>query len=412
MTTRFSKTQWLVLMAAFLGWMFDGVEMGLIPIVGGPAVQDLLNVNDNSIVGHWMGRFAALFLTGAAIGGLIFGWMGDKYGRVRSMAISIGMYSLFTGCWYFATAPWHIGLFLFIAAIGMGGQWSLAVSLVMEVWPEKNRPILAGIIGAANNLGLVLIAVIGFIIPITVDSWRWTALCGLIPGILAIFVIMSVPESEKWKNSVLQARKVNPIREVFTPPILKLTSVAIILCTTMMVGTWAAATTFGPRWASILAGDSNPHAKAIFQMAMSGGAIIGCLLSPLLAMKIGRRRAYFVCAFAALLASQILFRTFDTFNVWFIIMVIVMGVTVVSFYGLLPLYLPELFPTRIRATGTGVAFNSGRILAAIGAISTGSMISFFNGDYALACSTITLAYLFGMVAIWFAPETLNKPLPN
>jgi SHS family sialic acid transporter-like MFS transporter len=166
-------------MAAFLGWMFDGVEMGLIPIVGGPAIQDLLKTSENGIIGHWMGQFAALFLIGAAIGGIVFGWMGDKFGRIKSMAISISMYSLFTGCWYFATQPWHIGLFLFLGAIGMGGQWSLAVSLVMEVWPEKNRPFLAGIIGAANNLGLVLIAVIGFLIPITVDSWRWTALCGL-----------------------------------------------------------------------------------------------------------------------------------------------------------------------------------------------------------------------------------------
>jgi MFS family permease len=412
MAKKFTRTQWLVLLAAFLGWMFDGVEMGLIPIVGGPAVQDLLNVSDNNIIGYWMGRYAALFLIGAALGGLVFGWMGDKIGRVKSMAVSITMYSVFTGCWYFASQPWHIGLFLFLGAIGMGGQWSLAVSLVMEVWPEKNRPILAGIIGAANNLGLVLIAVIGFIIPITVDSWRWTALCGLIPGILAIFVIFAVPESEKWKKSVVKVKPINPVREIFTPPILKSTLIGIILATTMMIGTWAAATTFGPRWANIVAGDGNPHAKAIFQMAMSGGAMIGCILSPLLARKVGRRWAYFICAVLAFLTSQILFRTFDTFNAGFIVMVAVMGVSVVSFYGLLPLYLPELFPTRIRASGTGVAFNSGRIFAAVGAITTGSLIGYFNGDYAKAVSAITLVYLVGMVVIWFAPETKGKPLPE
>lgn len=409
---KFTKNQWLVLLAAFLGWMFDGVEMGLIPIVGGPAVQDLLNVNDNSIIGYWMGRYAALFLTGAALGGFVFGWMGDKIGRVKSMAISIIMYSLFTGFWYFATAPWHIGLFLFLGAIGMGGQWSLAVSLVMEVWPEKNRPLLAGVIGAANNFGLVLIAVVGFIIPITVDSWRWTALCGLIPGILAVFVILAVPESEKWKASVKVKKPSNPLRDIFRPPILKHTLIGVVLATTMMIGTWAAATTFGPRWANIIAGEGNPHAKAIFQMAMSGGAMLGCILSPLLARAVGRRWAYFICAVAAFTASQVLFRTFDTFNTAFIIMVAVMGVTVVSFYGLLPLYLPELFPTRVRATGTGVAFNSGRIIAAIGAITTGTMISYFDSDYSKAVSTITLVYVIGMVVIWFAPETKGKPLPE
>jgi MFS family permease len=114
----------------------------------------------------------------------------------------------------------------------------------------------------------------------------------------------------------------------------------------------------------------------------------------------------------AFLTSQILFRTFDTFNAGFIVMVAVMGVSVVSFYGLLPLYLPELFPTRIRASGTGVAFNSGRIFAAVGAITTGSLIGYFNGDYAKAVSAITLVYLVGMVVIWFAPETKGKPLPE
>jgi SHS family sialic acid transporter-like MFS transporter len=186
----------------------------------------------------------------------------------------------------------------------------------------------------------------------------------------------------------------------------------MVLSATMMIGTWAAATTFGPRWANIIAGEGNPHAKAIFQMAMSGGAIIGCILSPLLARRVGRRWAYFICAVAALISTQVLFRSFDTFNAAFILMVVVMGISVVSFYGLLPLYLPELFPTRIRATGTGVTFNSGRVMAAIGAISTGSMIGYFNGDIGKAITTITWVYVVGMFVIWFAPETKGKPLPE
>jgi MFS family permease len=413
MARKYSKGQILVLIAAFLGWMFDGIEMGLIPIVGAPAVQDLAATASDNVIGAWLGRFAATFLLGAALGGIFFGWMGDKVGRVRSMAISIVMYSLFTGLWYFAGAPWHIAVLLFIAAIGMGGQWSLAVSLVMEVWPEKNRPMLAGVIGAANNFGLVSIAVVGFIVPITVDSWRWMALCGLIPGLLAIFVILSVPESKKWKKSVSEAKsKIKPLKEIFTPPILKNTIIGIVLGTTMMAGTWAAATTFGPRWTNVIAGPDNPFSKAAFQMAMSGGAIIGCLLAPLLAQKIGRKRAYFFCALAAFITTQVLFRTFDTYNVWLFVMIVVMGITVVSFYGLLPLYLPELFPTRVRATGSGLAYNSGRFLAAAGAVSTGTLVSYFDGDYGLAVSTITLIYIVGMIIIWFAPETKGKGLPE
>jgi MFS family permease len=162
----------------------------------------------------------------------------------------------------------------------------------------------------------------------------------------------------------------------------------------------------------VIAGPDNPFSKAAFQMAMSGGAIIGCLLAPLLAQKIGRKRAYFFCALAAFITTQVLFRTFDTYNVWLFVMIVVMGITVVSFYGLLPLYLPELFPTRVRATGSGLAYNSGRFLAAAGAVSTGTLVSYFDGDYGLAVSTITLIYIVGMIIIWFAPETKGKGLPE
>ena len=153
----------MVLAAAFLGWMFDGVEMGLFPIAARPAVIDLMQMTtpDDKIIGVWVGYLTALFLLGAALGGFIFGWMGDKIGRVRSMTLSIVVYSGFTGLCYFATEPWHLGVYRFLAALGMGGEWALGVALVMECWPEKYRPILAGVIGAAANVGFLLISVVG-----------------------------------------------------------------------------------------------------------------------------------------------------------------------------------------------------------------------------------------------------------
>ena len=119
-----SRGQWFALAAAFLGWMFDGVVLGLLPLVSRPALKDILNINDDAMVGLLHGRLVACFLVGAACGGLLFGWLGDKVGRVRAMIFSILAYSLFTGCGYFATQPWHLGLFFFLAALGLGGQWS------------------------------------------------------------------------------------------------------------------------------------------------------------------------------------------------------------------------------------------------------------------------------------------------
>src|SRR5437867_7916406 len=137
-----TKGKWLVLTAAFLGWMFDGMEMGIFPLVARPALQQmqlLSSILDEKFVQRWMGIVTALFLLGAACGGLVFGWLGDRVGRVKAISSSILCYSLFTGMCYFAAQPWQLGLFRFIAALGMGGEWALGVALVMEIWPESKR---------------------------------------------------------------------------------------------------------------------------------------------------------------------------------------------------------------------------------------------------------------------------------
>ena len=167
------RAQWLVLAAAFLGWMFDGYEMGLFPVVARPALKQLLAGAGDGAVGYWMGIATAAFLVGAALGGAVFGWLGDRLGRVRAMGLSILTYSLVTGLGYLATEPWHLAAVRFVSALGMGGQWSLGVALVMECWPEKWRPALAGAMGAASNIGFLLVGVTARLHPVTPEKWRW-----------------------------------------------------------------------------------------------------------------------------------------------------------------------------------------------------------------------------------------------
>src|SRR6266496_3606010 len=225
-----SRAQWLVLAAAFLGWMFDGLEMGIFPLVAAPALQTMMPASaalgQHEFVGLWMGRITALFLVGAACGGLAFGWLGDRIGRVRSMSLSILTYSIFTGLCYFAKEPWHLGLLRFVAAFGMGGEWSLGVALVMESWPPGKRPLLAGIIGAAANVGFVLIAVLGVYFKVTRTSWRWVMLAGAAPALLTFFIQLAVPESERWQESARHGA-VHPLKEVFSAGLLKHTLLAI-----------------------------------------------------------------------------------------------------------------------------------------------------------------------------------------
>jgi len=449
---RLTVAQWVVLLAAFLGWMFDGVEIGLFPLVVRPALQSL-GMTDDAQIGQWNSVVVAAFLLGAAGGGIVFGWLGDKIGRVRSMVLSILIYSLFTGACALATQPWHLGVFRFLASLGMGGEWSLAVALVMECWPEKHRPKLAGAIGAAANFGFLFIALVAMGKSVTPDAWRWIMLVGATPAVLALAIIMFVPESERWKESVKKG-PTKPLKEIFAPGLRKATLLAIVFSGIPLIGTWAAVSGWTPLWVDQLrqAELARPHlnesqlqelakaetpdqrkavlqnaltreqwkavtkeaaaAKASLQVVLAIGAILGCFIAPVIGGIWGRRPVYFGLCLTSLLSCGYLYRFHHAFDYWFLLWAGIAGAVTAAFYGWLPLYLPELFPTRVRATGQGLSFNFGRILASVATLYMGQLVSALGGDYALASANITLVYIAGMFLIWLAPETKGKPLPE
>ena len=293
----------------------------------------------------------------------------------------------------------------------MGGEWSLGVALVMEVWPEKRRPLMAGIIGAAANVGFALIGIVTIFFKVTVDSWRWVALVGAAPAMLTFIIRLFVPESEKWHAAVkTSATKTEPLKEIFGPTLLKHTVIGIALSSVALIGTWGSV-----QWLPLLAdkmvGGTDPSAKGLTGTLSGVGAIIGCLAGAWVGGFFSRRIMYFAICAGSLVSCAILFRGVDRYGPMFLTLTCLVGGLTASFYGWFPLYLPELFPTRVRATGQGLAYNAGRILAAFGAIYGGALVQAFNGSYARAGAVITLVYLVGMVIIWFAPETKGKPLP-
>ncbi|MGH8018331.1 MAG: MFS transporter [Opitutaceae bacterium] len=399
----------LTLLAAFLGWMFDGMEMGIFPLIARPALQEMLGDTSDQMVGPWMGYLTAVFLLGAAAGGAVFGWLGDKIGRVRALSLSILVYSAFIGACYFATEPWHLAAFRFIAALGMGGEWSLGVALVMETWPAKHRPWLAGLIGAAANVGFLLIGAVAYFIPVTQDSWRWIMLVGAAPAVLTFLIRLFVPESARWQHAV-EAAPSRPLRETFTPPLLRRTIFAIIFSSVALIGTWGSVQWL-PLWADKLTGGAVPEAKALVGVLLAVGAIAGCFAGAL-GGRFGRRPAYFFLCLVSLILCAVLYRGIDSYGPAFLVLSFLCGAFTAAFYGWFPLYLPELFPTRVRATAQGVGYNSGRIFAAFGALGAGQLVSFYEGSYARMGATITLVYIVGMVVIWMAPETKGQPLPD
>jgi MFS family permease len=529
-----SRGKWLALAAALLGWMFDGLEQGLFPLVARPALKDLLSdkqvlpfadvgsvgllaplpgasphsalallvateVSDNQ-VGRWLGLATACFLLGAATGGVLFGWLGDRIGRVRAMTLSVLTYSIFSGLCGLVNSPQEIAVLRFLSALGMGGEWSLGVALVMEIWPDRSRAFLAGMIGAAANVGYLLIGAIGGwlmshnqgvqeslraaglgesqVAWLTgAHLWRLILLLGALPALLTFFIRLFVPESDSWQREqsrgttshwsnrdllgiavgvvgvlailYLWGAEEVPLRVRVTGSLAALAVATLgylypvfrflqrsaaaglsvraaggrpigrmllgaCLGGTALLGTWASMQ-WAPTWAHKLsAGHPNhPSAAANTQMCSAIGAILGTIGGALLGDRIGRRKTYFLLCAGSLAASQFFFRMNEHVDTLFLISVFVAGGLTASFYGWLPLYLPELFSASMRATGQGFSYNFGRILAAIGALQTGFLMEeVFREDFAKACSIMSLIYVVGMVLIWFAPETRGKRLPD
>jgi SHS family sialic acid transporter-like MFS transporter len=437
-----TRGHWLALAAALLGWMFDGFEMGIFPLVARPALIDVLDLSADArlasgqegspeerdaaqkrvdaAVGLWNGRIIAAFLVGAAVGGWLFGGLGDRIGRVRAMALSVLTYACFTGLCGLAQNRYQLTALRFVAALGMGGEWALGVALVMECWTARARPMLAGLIGAASNVGFFLTAplVIGLEaldVRVAEGGWRWVLGICAFPALLTFFLRLFVPESEKWQHAVQSGPRPGLV-SIFAPGLRSRTLIGAGLSGVALIGTWGSVQWI-PAWVNKMTGGSQAMAN-YSQMCGGVGAVLATLLAALVGGALGRRITYFFLCVGSLVVCAFLFRwpwhlTATAVDWRFLGVVFLTGGLTASFYGWLPLYLPELFPTRIRATGQGFAFNAGRFIAAAGALSTGLLMQdIFAGSYALAGATMSLIYLVGMLLVWLAPETHGQPLPE
>lgn len=449
--------RYLMLVVAFLGWLFCGFHMQITQLTGQAAAIDLLaqtgqidaaryhafNKRDQQQkkaktvasalsaddagrltewrgeIGRWFAWFQCAFLFGAASGGLVFGRLGDRIGRSRAMAASILTYSLMAAAASFAQSPVQLWMLWFLACMGVGGTWPNGVALVSEAWTGASRLVIAGAIGTAANIGIFLFATLAsqpdYLI--TPDHWRWAFQVGAAPAVLGIVALLAVPESPRW----LAARHApvttatDPARSgVFRRPLLGVTLVAILLATIPMIGGWGTANWMNP-WADAAGAGLDPPdygLKARMNQARAITGIVGSLLGGWMASTFGRRRTYFAVSLLSLGLAQYIFwflvPTSDTFLLWVALLGFVSGV----YFGWLPLCLPELFPTRVRSTGAGVGFNFGRIVTALTIFATGALKDVFGGDYATIGRLTSLLFLLGMIFIWFAPDTSDKQLED
>ncbi|HUR59530.1 MAG TPA: MFS transporter, partial [Opitutaceae bacterium] len=400
-----------VLAIAFAGLVGAGFQLGLMPLASLSVSRDFLGAGfDHGIAGDWFARYTAAMMLGAALGGIFLGALGDKIGRARAIGVSILCYSLFGGAGGWVSSQDQLLWLRFLAGVGVGGMWPNGVALVSECWSSATRPMVAGVIGTGLNIGILCVSQLGRMRTVTPDAWRWLVQLGLASALLGVIALVLLPESPAWLATRGAGRKrAAPLRELFQPPLLRLTIVGILLGAIPLIGAWAASKWMIP-WADKVGGTAQAGLKAATQGWWAAGAIVGSFFGSHLAHLLGRRPAYFVISLGSVLLTCGIFLFSRPLAPSFLPLVFAQGLCTTLFFGWLPLCLPELFPTAVRATGTGIAYNSGRFVSAAGAFGAGLLMAWSGGDYAKVGVITGLVYALGMIVIWWAPDTGKQSL--
>lgn len=372
----------------------------------------------------WFGYYVCALLFGGALGGLVFGRIGDRFGRVKGMTAAICCYSGVSFIAFFVQTPEQLWVARFVVCMGVGGMWPNGVALMSEAWAGASRPMLAGVIGTSANIGIFLVAVAGIIWKVNEDNWEWVMVVGGCPIILGLLVPFIVPESPRWlaDKKKLEAVEMDedgekPTEvstwEVFKRPMLGVTLVGILLATVPLFGGWGSSN-WAIKWADDagkIIGDDGLKAQVMLARALPG--ILGSFLGGWIASLVGRRRSYLLNSLICLASAQYLFwfcspNEPTNFLVWMAILGFFSG----AFFGWLPLFLPELFVTRVRSAGAGICFNFGRIITAITVFITSMLIVYFNNDFGAIGRITSLIYLLGAIGILLMPKGVEGEIKD
>ena len=408
-----SGYQWLVLFVAWLGWVFDSMDALIYSLVMTPALRELLGRRATpENIGWYGGVIFSVFVVGWALGGITFGVVADRLGRARTLVITILIYAIFTALAGFSHTWWELALYRFLTALGIGGEWAAGATLVAEVWPESLRVKGAGLLQSAWGAGYFLAAAVYF--SLSSQSWRVMFFVGIVPALVALVVRLKVREPERWVEARSHAGSRRPrLAELFTPQMRRDTLVGTALAFVAVFGLWGAT-----NWAPTLIRElltprgldeaAKVRLVSLATMSLNAGAIVGYLAFVPLAEWLGRRGAFLVMMLGSALALPATFLLPTSYSTA-VLLLPALGFFTNGIFSGFPIYLPELFPTRIRATGAGFCFNAGRVFAAAGPFLTGILVAYL-GTFARAASSIAVIYLLGLVALTCARETREEAL--
>ena len=410
------SVSWLALVSGFLGWMFDSMDLNLFTLVLFPSVAQLTGSANAAAIAEFGGYIMAAKLFCWGIGGIVFGVVADRIGRTRTMVITILIYSVFTGLSGLAQSWTQLAILQAFAGIGIGGEWAAGTALIAETWPENSRARAMQVVQMAFAFGFFVAALDNLVLGSI--SWRWVLAAGALPAVITLGVRAFVPEPKRWVRvrhdpAVAKMTAGQTFSTLFSPELRRNTIVGVLVSSGMMIGCWGGLTLL-PSWIQQLVRASGGGAAAGTQavsqafMLMMVGAALGYLTLVFLCDAIGRRWSYFLFVLASLLVSIWVFTevTDLTTLTWWMPL---FGYFVIGGFGTFAAYLPELFPTRVRASGQGFCWNVARSATAIGPLAGGLLVATF-GSFPSAALSTAVFYVVGMVAIWFGPETKGVPL--
>jgi MFS family permease len=435
---------WFVFTVASLAWLFDCLDQQLFILARNKAMESLLPAGmDPKLYG---GYATSIFVAGWAMGGLIFGSMGDRFGRAKMLTFTVLIYSVCTGLSAFSQGWVDFAVYRFLTGLGVGGVFGLAVALVADTLPDRSRTGALGLLQALSAIGNVTAGLVSMSLG-SLESrgtiaagtaWKYMFLVGAIPAFLCVFIQMRLQEPEKW----VQARAAGRVAGVKFGSYAALLGDTrwrgralwgMVLCVAGVIGLWGIGF-FSPELvgdvikASLVA-DGVPAGEIAGQqqfwigvnsIVQNIGAFIGMLAFTRLAQGMGRKAAFAVGYVAALVATVAFFQFFNgRGDIW---MSAVMGGCQLALFAGFAIYLPELFPTSLRSTGTSFCYNVGRFVAASGPFTLGSLQAALKAGavtpeakllaFRNACSYMSVIFLLGLVALAFLPETKGRPLPE
>jgi MFS family permease len=425
---------WVVVLIASCGWLFDCMDQRIFVLAREPAMLELLGESADAVVKNWIGWATMMMLFGWATGGIIFGIMSDRWGRVKTMVVTLLVYSGFTGLSGMSRTGYEFLIYRFLVGLGVGGMFAAATTLVAESVPAGFRALALGSLQALSATGNIIGSLVSTVIQPGkqeflwgYSGWRVIFFVGILPALLVIPIVLVLREPERWREAKRRVTEggdrrehVGSIPDLFRHPTWRRnTLVGVTLGLAGMAGLWGIGF-FSPELISTaLQGEPQEVVDRVRGFAtglQDVGAFFGMMAFTFVAAFVGRKPAFFGAFLLCLGVTIFVFNSLDsaTDAYWMLPMI---GFTHLSVFGGYSIYFPELFPTRLRGTGVGFCYNTVRYLAA----GFPPMLMYLNSTlvaqgvedpFRKAATILSFIFAIGLVALIWAPETKDQPLPE